>query len=237
VRRLAAGLLSCLCAGAALMAGPAHAQLGASLSVQSDYRYRGVSFTDSRPAASLTLNYDHASGAYVGGTAIGAVTTDEGFQMTGFQAYGGYARRLAWGGSLDLGLAHTDVVEYYRVHDRVRYSELYVGLAGRSVSAHLYYSPDYLGGRVQTLYASLDGSWTPAPAWRVFGHAGVLAPVRREPGSNLRGAQFDVRAGAARQAGPVEVQLSLVTLGPDADYPAMHAQQRTTLVLGATYPF
>jgi uncharacterized protein (TIGR02001 family) len=205
--------------------------------LQSDYRYRGVSFTNSRPAASLTLNYDFASGAYAGATAIGAATHDEGFQMTGFQAYAGYARRLGGGSSLDLGVAHTDVTEYYRVHYRVRYSELYAGVAGRNLSAHLYYSPDYLGGRVQTLYGSLDGSWTPAPDWRVFAHAGVLAPIKRGSGSNLRNPQYDVRAGLGRQAGPVEVQLSLVSLGPDGNYPAMHAQKRSTLVLGASYPF
>lgn len=232
-RRLAAGLL----AGAALWPAAAHAQLGASLSIQSDDRYRGISFTDARPAATLTVNYDHPTGAYVGATAIGAVTAEEGFRVTGVQAYGGYARRLASGGSLDLGVAHTDVTEYDRARYRLRYSELYVGLAGRNLSAHVYYSPDYLGGRVQTLYGSLDGSWAPAVAWRLFGHAGVLAPVQHRPGAGLSGLQYDLRAGAARQTGPVEVQLSLVTGGPDASYPAMHAQTRTTVVLGATYPF
>jgi uncharacterized protein (TIGR02001 family) len=233
VRRISAVFL----AGAAMWPAAAHAQRGASFSVQTDYRYRGVSFTNSEPAASLTLNYDHASGAYVGATAIGAATRSEGFQMTGVQAYGGYARRLGWGGSLDLGLAHTDVTEYDRVHYRVRYSELYAGLAGRNLSAHLYYSPDYLGGRVQTLYGSVDGAWTPAAAWRVFGHAGVLAPLKYDAGASLRAPQFDLRAGAARQAGPIELQLSLVTLGSDASYPAMRGHERTTVVLGATYPF
>ena len=55
-----------------LVASPAAAQVGVSASLLTDYLYRGVSLSDGRPAASLTLSYDHPSGAYGGLTASSA---------------------------------------------------------------------------------------------------------------------------------------------------------------------
>src|SRR5205809_7860424 len=52
-------------------AGPAAAQLNASLGVVSDYRLRGVPLTQGRPAVTLDVGYDHSSGAYAGATVIG----------------------------------------------------------------------------------------------------------------------------------------------------------------------
>src|SRR5215468_4243490 len=47
---------------AALHAAPARAQVGVSLSADSDHRFRGVSLSDGRPVVSLSLSYDHDSG-------------------------------------------------------------------------------------------------------------------------------------------------------------------------------
>jgi uncharacterized protein (TIGR02001 family) len=56
--------------GAALLlcaaAQSATAQLSGTLSAVSDYRYRGVTFSDRRPAAQAGLAYDDPSGWYAG---------------------------------------------------------------------------------------------------------------------------------------------------------------------------
>ena len=42
------------------------AQLGASVALDSDYRFRGVSLSGSHPSESLALDYDSADGTYAG---------------------------------------------------------------------------------------------------------------------------------------------------------------------------
>jgi hypothetical protein len=136
-----------------------------------------------------------------------------------------------------VGVAQTDITEYYMPRDRIRYTEVYAGVAGRNLSAHIYYSPNYLGEHVGTIYANVDGAMSLSPDWRVFGHAGVLAPVERTRGSELKDPQYDVSVGVARRIGPMEVQLSGVSVGPNADYPANHPQSRNALVVSAAYYF
>jgi len=59
--------------GACLLAfsGASNAQFGASLGVESDARFRGISLSGGRPDLRLSLSYDHASGVYAGD--VGAV--------------------------------------------------------------------------------------------------------------------------------------------------------------------
>src|SRR5688572_11071213 len=58
-------LLALLCFEA-----PALADIGASISVQSDARFRGRSLGRGRPTASLALSYDGPEGVYLGATAL-----------------------------------------------------------------------------------------------------------------------------------------------------------------------
>ncbi len=203
----------------------------------SDYRYRGSSLSDEQPAATITLSYDHPSGFYGQLTGVAADTRHNGLQMLGAQAYAGYAQRLASGASLDVGVTGSDFHEYYGPHYGVQYVEAYAGLSLRNVSAHLYYSPNYLGEHVQTLYASLDGAMNPRPDVRLFAHAGFLTPVRLTDASEIRREQYDLSAGLALQIKAIELKLLVTTFGPNADYPAERRQSPTALVASATYAF
>lgn len=203
----------------------------------SDYRYRGYSLTAERPAITANLSYDHPSGVYAAVTGIAAATRRDGLKVSGYQAYGGYAGRFNADSSWEVGASHTDVTEHYRPRYKVPYSELYAGVSMRRVSAHLYYSPNYLGEHAETLYASLNGSLTPGPDWRVFGHLGALTVLTRKPGSEIRRDQFDISAGVARRFGDLEVQLTAGHSGPDNDLVASTPQDRTTVVVSATYFF
>src|SRR6266508_589758 len=50
----------------ALFASVAAAQISGTVNLVSDYRYRGTSLSDDKPAAQLGLTYDDASGWYAG---------------------------------------------------------------------------------------------------------------------------------------------------------------------------
>jgi uncharacterized protein (TIGR02001 family) len=219
------------------VAAQAHAQVGFSAALTSDYRYRGFSLSDGRPAFTATVTYDQRAGGYLGLAGVGAATARDGVQALGYQAYAGYAAHLSADTSWDVGVTHSDLTEYITPRYRVRYSEVYAGIAAQHLSAHVYYSPDYLGEHVDTLYASLDGSLNRAADWRVFGHVGVLAPIRRGAGSEIHAAQYDLRAGVARRIKDWEAQVSVVGFGPGADYPPGHRQSRETLLVGVTRYF
>src|SRR5258708_34133383 len=92
--RVLAAVLACLA-----LPTLGSAQVGASVSLASDFRYRGSSLSDGKPALSASLTSDHPGGVYLGVTGIGAETARDGVQALGYQAYAGYAHRMAAGGS------------------------------------------------------------------------------------------------------------------------------------------
>ena len=49
-----------------LCAGACRAQVAGSVGVVSDYRYRGMSLSDGRPAVQLSIDRDFAAGTYAG---------------------------------------------------------------------------------------------------------------------------------------------------------------------------
>ena len=219
------------------LAGPACAQLGASVSLDSDDRFRGLSLSDGRPTLSLNLAYDHASGLYAGVSSIAVDTARTGVEVLGYTGYAGYAARTKFGPSWDVGASNANVTTYRYGRYAYNYSEVYAGLIGDHLSAHLYVSPNYLGEDVATAYVDLDGAIRPAPAWRLFGHVGVLAALdgRAGPGGERR--QYDLRAGAAVTLKACEIQLAWTATSPDLVYPGGYHQRRNALVVGASYFF
>lgn len=115
VRRGPLVLTSWLAASSLLCAGSAYAQVGASLSADTDFRYRGVSLTDGRPVARVTASYDHSSGGYGGASLIFGEATDGSLGAIGYSLYGGYARRMRNDLTLDLGLTRTEIKSLARV--------------------------------------------------------------------------------------------------------------------------
>jgi uncharacterized protein (TIGR02001 family) len=226
-----------LCLGLGLgltlgLAHPAHAQFSATVGLQSDYRYRGISLSDGLPAATLDLSYDHSSGFYAGASTIGAVVEGHA-ESLGFIEYLGYATPRRNGASFDVGVNNQDLA-YYKNDRRwpLRYSEVYVGVVGDRLSAHLHYSPNYLQPGYGALYAELDGSLKPAENWRLFAHLGATVPVGDVDGRRPR---YDARAGAARQFGPLQVQASVTTTNPDP--PRTTPRHRMALIVGASWFF
>ena len=213
------------------LAPAAAAQTAASLSLDSDYRLRGVSLTDSEPAVSLALSYDHPSGAYLGGEAVAAHSSEGGIRRTGVLAYAGYAWRVRPGLSFDAGADWQDLEFYVGRSVRWRYSDAYVGLTAHNLSAHLYYSPDYLTHGSQVGYLSLDAT-RPADPWRLFAHLGLLEPLRRGPGLQALCLRYDGRVGLARTFSHGEVRLSLV--GATPDLPGHRELTRPTVMVGVS---
>jgi len=225
-----------LAAAPHLLAPSAQAQVAFSAAVDSDDRYRGVSLSAAEPTLSFGASYDHASGAYGGVTGIAVATRHAGWQALGYVAYLGYAGRLEPGTSWDVGVTNSQDMVYLYKHYVTNYTEIYAGYSRNNLSAHVYYSPNYLSDS-STLYFELDGAVRPARGWRLFGHAGVLEPLDAERRRYAPPTRFDLRIGVARELRHSEISLAWTTTTPAPRYPQGVPQSRDALVVGASYHF
>ncbi len=218
------------------LAPPAHAQVGASVSLDTDDLFRGVSLSDGRPVMSLGLSYDHPSGAFGGVTVTAVDTRHSDIRNLGYSAYLGYARRLADGASWEVGVTNSKTSVYLDRRYSDHYTQLYMGFSKNNLSAHIYYSPKYIGEDSGAVYADIDGAMEPAQDWRLFGHAGLLMSLGRAAPTGGR-TRFDLRAGIARQFKNSELHLALTASSRQPFYPEWRRQKRSTLEAGVAVYF
>ncbi|MEO6378894.1 MAG: TorF family putative porin [Caulobacteraceae bacterium] len=235
-RRLAAGLAFAILGLAPC--GRAHAQIGVSVSLESDYRFRGPSLTDHRPALSLNLSYDHPSGAYAGASAMVTDTRYQGVEALGFMEYAGVVKRVNDDVAVDVGLSNVNLKRYNADRkSELNYTEVYAGLVGKILNLHGYFSPNYVRSGIQTVYLDLGGVIHPWDKWRLFGHVGLFAPANDAATAFGIRRRFDARAGVAREFKNSELHLVWTTYGPQTLRPGVTPPKRSGVVLGATYFF
>jgi uncharacterized protein (TIGR02001 family) len=218
-------------------AGAARAQLGGSVSLQTDHRFRGLSLSDERPSARLTLSVDAASGWYAGASVAGVRV--DGERRAQWLLYGGRAGRLGNGLAWDAGATAVHVAGSAGTD----YAELYTGLIGDRWTARVHFSPEYYGRSERTLYAEVNAAQPLTARWRLFGHAGALVRLDGAERANGRRARADLRAGVAAGFEAWDVQLAWVGVQHDTsslyDAPGYGAgaPDRSAVVLGVSYAF
>lgn len=224
-------LIASLLAGA----GSAHADIGGTLSLQTDARDRGMSYSANRPSAQLGLAWDSSGGWYAGAQlAYARFSLHSGAAL---QLYGGRVFGLASGLDGEAGIA----AHAYENVSNYDYQEAYVGLLGERWSLRAYFSPDYYGIGQRTLYTEFNLRWPLAPRLSALGHVGLLhgfggqALPYAESRSSTRG---DLRLGASWQLGASsELQLAWIAAGRAGPYVWTDATRRRTAVLSLTTAF
>ncbi len=202
------------------------AQFSGTASVVSDYRYRGISLSGNKPAAQAGVNYDDASGWYVGAFASTARSAVDG--RRGVQAIisTGYAARLPSGLSLEAG-ADYSVLSGISSYD---YAEVFAGFAFSELSARLYYSPRYFGRDSKAAYAEVNIAHPLQDNVRVLAHAGALsADADARQGytySSHTGPQFDAAAGVAFDWQGFNIQFTWVQVNHVSGAYALDATSR-----------
>ncbi len=222
---------------ACIIAQPAHAQVSASIDVESDYRLRGYSLSSGRPVATAQVGYDDDSGIYLNLSATGMLGRDDPLFL-GVQGNIGYAKRLSRRVSIDGGVLRSQ----YRAPDPTtrshNYTDIYLGVIADPVSARVYYSPDYYRPGVSTLYGEVEGTVRPAKNWRLNAHLGSLVYLRTPavyfPG---REARYDWRLGVSRQFGNLDLHAALSGGGPGREYYSGGLHGKTALTAGASWSF
>ena len=240
--RLLAGLA---CMAAATAAAPAFAQeeptgpvsVSGSVTLVSDYRFRGVSQTDKELAIQGGISVSHESGVYAGtwGSNLAGWGTFGG-SNTELDLFAGYAVEIASGTTLDVGLTWymypggadtTDFAEpYVKLSSSVGPANVLVGVAyapkqealGRwyfTDDAYTAGLPDRPGAKSDNVYLWTDLSTAiPDTGLTLKGHLGYsngnsgLGPN----GTSIAptGEYFDWLLGADYALGPVTIGVSYV---------------------------
>lgn len=215
-----------------LLTGVVHADVGATLSVQTDARERGVSYTGNRPGAQLGVSWDGGSGWYAGAS-LARFRLDADRRGGWLRAYGGRVFELRPGLDAEAGL----VLHRYEGLSRYDFAEAYAGLLGEGWSVRLHHAPDYYGSGQRTLYGEANLRWPATAPLAAVGHVGVL----RSQGAsrwvnqpyNVNGpTRIDLRVGASWQLGAsFELQLAWVSASRGGPVMWAGATRRSTALL------
>lgn len=239
-QRRIGGLSVLLAVSSAVFASaPVSAQVvSGSLSVESDFRLRGSSYSAGRPVASARIGVDDSSGFYADGSATVVLTRDDDTRLLGYQVDGGFTKRLGNDWTVDLGLAHNEIRAAYEGSFPYPYTEGYVGATHGPLSAYVFVSPNYFRPGFWTLYGQVEGSVSPAPDWHLTGHVGTLTYLDWPAGvTPRRYTYYDWRVSAARELGRVEVHAALLGGGPGRQYYDGARHSRTAVTAGASVSF
>lgn len=235
-RNARAGALETLLALAFLTGHPARAQWSGQLSVTNDERWRGRSLSEGRPAATLSVGYDDRSGIYADASATAAALPG-GPAVVSAGVDAGYAWHLRGGPVLDLGLTRREFRSAATMPRDAGYSEVYAGIGGRSLSARLHYSPDYLLRHTSTLYGTLDGVVRPVPGWRLLAHVGAMQFLGSLPQYSTDRTQFDYSVGVARRIGPFDGQIAWTGGAPGTDFYRGRDRSRQAVTFALAFAF
>jgi len=221
------------------LASEACAQLSGTISGVTDYRYRGVTLSDKRPAAQFGITYDAPGGAYVGvfgSTVRLAPPVGANFQFIGFA---GYAARITSAVSLEVGGDYAA----FTGSSEDNYGEIFVGAAIDRGNARVYYSPRYFGSGTDSWYGELNATQPLVPRVELTAHVGILRasyPVYHGPyfyGSSAKNV-VDGRIGVAVDFDLGRVELAWVGISAkNAAYYIGGTSSPNTVVLTLSHSF
>ena len=218
-----------------MLSGAANAQLGASLGVESDARFRGISLSDGRPDLRLSLAYDHASGVFAGVSLTRVEFVPDRSSLQGL-VDAGWAFRLTPDLGAEFGFTRTASAS--SDSRRYDYTELFAGLSSERWSLRAYYAPNYFGFDQATVYLEFDAHAPLTTRLRLFGHVGALTAVSGSDGGERQRTRGDVRVGLGFGLAPsVDVQWAWVGATRGGPYVVEYSRRRSTWLLSALVSF
>jgi uncharacterized protein (TIGR02001 family) len=148
-------------------AGAAHADVTGSVSIVSDYDFRGITQTNGDPAVQMSIDYTHESGFYFGawGSNIDWLpkATTEVDLYSGFRSTVG---DLGW----DVGIYYYS----YPSDSEVNTYEIYGKLTYKFLTGSLWYTDDFYNSGKSEVYLSADAA-IPAGPLSIILHAGYTS--------------------------------------------------------------
>ena len=203
-----------------LTAPPSEIELSANVALVSDYRFRGVSFSDGDPAIQGGFDITHQSGFYAG-TWASSIDGGDAFGEMELDLYAGYSASVGNGLTLDAGLLYyvyptgddSSETDYFEPYASIGFL---IGPAEAKAGVAYAWEQDSLGGR-DNLYLYTDASvgvpTTPVTVTAHLGYTdGSLAPALLAGGVDDSGFDYSVGATAVVLGG---MELGLAYVGVD----------------------
>jgi uncharacterized protein (TIGR02001 family) len=214
----------------------ARADVGGSVSLQTDARERGMSYSAEKPSAQLSLAWDGDGGWYAGAQLAHARFVQQ--RGARLQAYGGRVVELAPGLDGEAGV----IAQAFENVSRYDFQEVYVGLLGERWSLRLYHSPNYYGSGQRSVYGEFNLRWPVITGVGLMGHVGVLrgyGAATATAYTDARGpTRVDLRLGGSWQLGESsELQLAWVATSRGGPYTWSDSARRRSVLLGVTATF
>jgi uncharacterized protein (TIGR02001 family) len=207
-------------AGVMAIAGSqACAQISGNVSLVSGYWYRGAMLSNAHPQPQLHLGYDGKDGWYAGGFASGVDLGPRTGSQVQLMTYAGYLGHLPGDIRWEAGLIKSAFLNAAAYN----YLEGFAGILSDNLSARLYFSPDYFGARIRTIYAELNGSYPLMERIQLVGHVGHLQifpdAAGRGPESRSR---HDISIGLSAGFADWSMRVAWVAGRPYADGPQFY---------------
>ncbi len=213
----------------------ASAQVSGTLSAVSDYRYRGITLSDRKPAAQMTVAYDDPTGLYLGAFASTVRLAFPADAHVQGMAFGGYALRMPSGLSLEAGGNYSA----FAAAGRDDYGEIFLGAATESLNARVFYAPRYFGQPSNAVYAELNASLPLDDRVHLLAHFGILRTAYPAGYRYSTGRMFvDGRIGLGVDFSPLRLEIAWVgTSDKYAAYRLTGASSPNSVVLSMTCAF
>ncbi len=191
------------------------AEISANVALVSDYRFRGISQSNTSAAIQGGFDYGFENGFYVG-TWGSSVDFDSTVGFNGsleLDVYAGWGTDIGENSSIDVGYIYyaypgDDVVEG-------NYQEIYANYGWKDLSLGVAYSNDYYGGSGKFWYLQAGYDWGFAENWTLSLHAGYNDFDEDVFLSSDKGHYVDYSVGVSWTV--VGVDLGLAWVGTDLD--------------------
>lgn len=206
----------------AVASGAAQAEVSSTVTIASDYDFRGISQTARDPALQASLDWSHENGLYAGlwGSNVdyGKSTSDGGEGSPTFTVSGPSVEVdliVGYGGSITESVGYDVGATYYTYYgessgvSNVDYGEFHAGLSfGEHASSTVWYAPDYGNSDESGWYLEGNGD-IPLPWELAFTlHAGYSMGDYWEAVYDEQYVDFAV--GLTRSFGPIDLAVKYV---------------------------
>ena len=183
----------------------ARAQVSSTITLASDYDFRGITQTARDPALSASLDYSAPSGFYLGAWTSNVdfgPGTDADIEVDGLAGFRG---KINDDTTYDLGGVY---YSFWGDGDKVAFGELYAGIGYKAVSAKLWYAPDFSNSGDSATY--IEGNVAlPLPSdFSLALHAGYSSGDYWDAVND--GGYFDYSVGVSKSIGKFALTLKYV---------------------------
>lgn len=180
----------------------AHAEVSSTVTVASDYDFRGITQTARDPALQISLDWASESGFYLGAWASNVDFGEGAKSDAEVDLLGGFRGSINDDTAYDIGIAH---YTFQPNDDDVDFTEAYASLTYQAVTAKYWYAWDFGNSGSAASYLELNGALPLPNDFSLTLHGGYSA------GEYWEGEEyFDYSIGIAKEIGNFSVALKWI---------------------------